>query len=82
MKSSITFQKFFSQDAEEMTLSAQVIASREDTLELLALGTHSVLQALDVDLIEYLELLMEASDTARLSRTVVDTSLILKLRNE
>ena len=51
-------------------------ADRASALELLALGTRSVMETLSISLYEYLEALMEAKESPLKSRVVIDQSLM------
>ena len=72
MATKICFSK--NQDASEK-INVHISATRSSALELLALGTRTVLETLNISLYEYLEELMEAKENSLCER-VIDTSLI------
>ncbi len=60
----------------------QIEADRASALELLALGTRSVMETLSISLYEYLEALMEAKEAPLSERVIFDTSYISRQKNE
>ena len=67
--------------SDESTENAQKVqihieADRASALELLALGTRSIMETLSISLYEYLEALMEAKESPLKSRVVIDQSLM------
>ena len=57
-------------------------ADRASTLELLTLGTRSIMETLSINLYEYLEALMEAKEMALNTRVIVDTSSLKSMGEE
>jgi hypothetical protein len=57
-------------------------ADRASTLELLTLGTRSIMETLSISLYEYLETLMEAKERPLDTRVIVDTSGLKSMGEE
>ena len=57
-------------------INVQISATRSSALDLLALGTRTVLETLNISLYEYLEALMEAKESALKCRVVIDKALL------
>ena len=67
--------------SDESTENAQKVqihieADRASALELLALGTRSIMETLSISLYGYLEVLMEAKESPLKTRVVIDQSLV------
>ena len=57
-------------------------ADRTSALELLTLGTRSIMETLSINLYEYLEALMEAKEMTLNTRVIVDTSSLKSMGEE
>ena len=73
--------------SDESTENAQKVqihieADRASALELLALGTRSIMETLSISLYEYLETLMEAKERPLDTRVIVDTSGLKSMGEE
>ena len=55
-------------------INVQISATRSSALDLLALGTRTVLETLNISLYEYLEALMEAKENPLSQRVIIDES--------
>ena len=76
MKKSLIFMQNDENSENAPNVQIHIEADRASALELLALGTRSVMETLSISLYEYLEVLMEAKESPLKSRVVIDQSLI------
>lgn len=58
-----------------LTMNIHVAGNRNDVLEMLTYGTRSIMEALDITFVEYLEALMEARETENIEKILIDTSV-------
>jgi hypothetical protein len=64
------------------SVQIHIEADRASTLELLTLGTRSIMETLSINLYEYLEALMEAKEMTLNTRVIVDTSSLKSMGEE
>lgn len=74
MEIKISLEKIQNEQTGECTVIVQNSASKEDAIELLAIGTRNIMEQMGITLMEYLEALMEARETTPIRRVVVDAS--------
>ena len=76
MKKSLIFVQNDENSENAQNVQIHIEADRASALELLALGTRSVMETLSISLYEYLEALMEAKESALKCRVVIDKALL------
>lgn len=76
MKKSLIFVQNDEASENAQNVQVHIEADRASALELLALGTRSVMETLNISLYEYLEVLMEAKESPIKTRVVIDQSLM------
>ena len=76
MKKSLIFVQNDEASENAQNVQVHIEADRASALELLALGTRSVMETLNISLYEYLEVLMEAKESPLKTRVVIDQSLM------
>lgn len=74
MKIKISLEKIQNDQTGECTVIVQNSASKEDAIELLAIGTRNIMEQMGITLTEYLEALMEAREISPDRRIIVDAS--------
>ena len=82
MENRISFVQSARSNKNVEKVHVHIQADRASALELLALGTRSVMETLSISLYEYLEVLMEANDISLSERVIIDTSLINRQEKE
>ena len=82
MKPSITFLKDLVNDGEDCEISVQVFATREQALEMLAIGTRNVMQYMGISMMEYLEYLMMAENVQPDEKIFVDATMLNALSDD
>lgn len=82
MENRISFVQSARSNKNVEKVHVQIEADRASALELLALGTRSVMETLSISLYEYLEALMEAKEVSLSERVIVDTSYINRQKKE
>lgn len=75
MDPKIEITKSDSENQNNLTMNIHVAGTRNDALEMLAYGTRSIMEALDITFVEYLEALMEARETENIEKILIDTSV-------
>ena len=76
MKKSLIFVQNDEASENAQNVQVHIESDRASALELLALGTRSVMETLNICLYEYLEALMEAKESPLKTRVVIDQSLM------
>lgn len=75
MNPTIQITKSESENENNLTMNIHVAGSRNDALEMLAYGTRSIMEALDITFVEYLEALMEARETDNIEKILINTKI-------
>ena len=76
MENRISFVQIARSNNESPKVHIHIEADRASALELLTLGTRSVMETLSISLYEYLEALMEANDSPLSERVIINTTSV------
>ena len=76
MKKSLIFVQNDENSENAQNVQIHIETDRASALELLALGTRSVMETLNISLYEYLEALMEAKEIPLTERVIIHSALL------
>lgn len=82
MNPTITLTKSIDPRTGEMNIHVKISCNKTDALELLAYGSKSVRECLGINMMDYLEAIVDARENPTLYRTIIDTSLLAGMEEE